>query len=113
MMQQEKPDDFVLSTNETHAVREFVEKAFAVVNRKIRWEGKEEKEVGIDETSGRVVVRIDPNYYRPTEVDILLGDSTKAAKLLGWTRKVTFDELVKEMVEADLKMVSANKNDHN
>lgn len=113
MLQQDQPDDFVLATNETHEVREFVDKAFAVVNRPIRWEGTEEETVGIDTTTNKVVVRVDPKYYRPTEVDLLWGDSTKAAKKLGWKRKVSFDELVNEMVVADVEMVRANRHDKN
>ncbi|ORY43099.1 GDP-mannose 4,6-dehydratase [Rhizoclosmatium globosum] len=113
MLQQESPEDFVLATGETHSVREFVEKAFLAVNRTIRWEGKNESEIGIDEESGQIVVRIDPKYYRPTEVDILLGDPSKAKKKLGWARKVSFDDLVNEMVHEDIRMVKANINDKN
>ncbi|KAJ3099306.1 hypothetical protein HDU97_003280 [Phlyctochytrium planicorne] len=113
MLQQDTPDDFVLATGETHTVREFVEKAFGFVGIKIQWKGKAEKEVGINENTGKIVVRIDPKYYRPTEVDILLGDPSKAKKLLGWERKVSFDDLIKEMVEADISMVSGQTHDYN
>ncbi|KAJ3213649.1 hypothetical protein HDU67_002611 [Dinochytrium kinnereticum] len=91
MLQQDNPDDFVLATGETHTVREFVEKAFQVVNMDIEWTGKGEDEIGINRKTGQTVVRIDPKYYRPTEVDILLGDPSKAKKILGWERKVSFD----------------------
>ena len=101
MLQTEKPDDYVLSTNETHTVRDFVEKAFAVAGKQIKWSGEGVNEIATDQ-DGKVVVRIDPKYFRPTEVDLLLGDSTKAQKELGWKRKVTYEDLVKEMVEADL-----------
>ncbi|KAI9334231.1 GDP-mannose 4,6-dehydratase [Zopfochytrium polystomum] len=105
MLQQDAPQDFVLATGETHTVREFVEKAFAVVGIFVEWHGSLENEYGVDKNTGKTVVRIDPRYYRPTEVDILLGDPTKAKKVLGWERKVSFDELVKEMVEADIQML--------
>jgi len=101
MLQADKPDDFVVSTGETHTVREFVEKAFLAVDMKITWKGKGENEVG--ESNGRVVVKIDPKYFRPTEVDLLLGSPEKIKRELKWEFKVTFDELVREMVEADLK----------
>jgi GDPmannose 4,6-dehydratase len=102
MMQQEKPEDYVLSTNECHSVREFVEMAFDVVGMKISWEGENEQEIGRDQ-DGNVRVRVDSAYYRPTEVDLLLGDSTKARKNLGWKPKVSFPELVREMVLGDIE----------
>ncbi|ORX93133.1 GDP-mannose 4,6 dehydratase [Basidiobolus meristosporus CBS 931.73] len=105
MLQQESPEDFVLATGETHTVKEFVEKAFKVVGKDIVWEGKDEEEIGREADTGIARVKIDAKYYRPTEVDLLLGDPTKAQTLLGWKRKVTFDELVKEMVEADVQGV--------
>ncbi|KAI8827778.1 GDP-mannose 4,6-dehydratase [Chytriomyces cf. hyalinus JEL632] len=113
MLQQDQPDDFVLATGETHSVREFIEKAFRTVGMTIRWEGKAEEEVGITEETGSVVVRIDPKYYRPTEVDLLLGNPAKAKKQLGWERKVAFDDLVTEMVREDLKLVRRNVDDKN
>src|SRR5690349_3762457 len=106
MLQQPAPDDYVLATGETHTVREFLEKAFAVVGIRLGWHGQDVEEVGVDERTGRVLVRIDPRYFRPTEVDLLLGDPTKARTKLGWTHKVAFADLVKEMVEADLKLVA-------
>lgn len=105
MLQTDKPDDFVLATGETHTVREFVEKSFAVIDIKIKWKGPTGTihEVGVDvDNEDKVLVRIDPNYFRPTEVDFLLGDATKAKKTFGWTPKTSFDDLVKEMVEEDL-----------
>ena len=106
MLQQEVPDDYVLATGETHTVREFLEKAFAVVGIRLGWRGQDVEEVGVDERTGRVLVRIDPRYFRPTEVDLLLGDPTKARTKLGWTHKVGFEQLVKEMMDADLRLVA-------
>jgi len=103
MMQHSEPVDLVLATGESHSVREFVERAFAEVGRTIRWEGSGVDEKGIDEASGDVLIEIDPGYFRPTEVHRLLGDYTKAKKILGWEPKIKFPELVKEMVQADLK----------
>ncbi len=101
MLQQPNPEDYVLATGETHSVREFVERAFACVGRSIEWRGKGAKEVGLDAKTGKDLVRIDPRYFRPTEVDELLGDASKARAQLGWKPKVTFAELVAEMVESD------------
>jgi GDPmannose 4,6-dehydratase len=107
ILQQPKPDDYVLATGEDHSVREFVESAFAHVGRKIIWEGKGEAERGIEVGSGRVVVEVDPRYYRPTDVEFLLGDPSKARRLLGWKHQLSFDALVKEMVDEDLKALRA------
>ena len=107
ILQQKKPDDFVLATGETHEVREFVELAFAEVGRTIVWKGKGVNEKGIDKKSGKVLVEIDPRYFRPTEVDLLLGDPTKAHKVLGWKHKTSFKGMVKEMVASDLVTVKA------
>ena len=104
MLQQPEPDDYVLATGETHSVREFVEGAFAHVGRRIEWRGKGVDEVGIDAATGKELVRIDPRYFRPTEVEELLGDASKARKKLGWAPKTTFAELVAEMVESDLAL---------
>ncbi len=102
MLQQNSPEDFVIATGETHSVREFVEHAFAYVNIEIVWQGKGVQEVGIDKATGTVLVHVDPRYFRPTEVDLLLGDPSKASKLLGWKPHITFQTLVKEMMEAEL-----------
>jgi len=107
MLQADKPDDYVVSTNVMHSVRECVVKAFSVLGHTITWEGQGVNEVGKDE-KGAIVVRIDPKYFRPTEVDELLGDCTKIKKALGWTPKVGFEELIEEMVRADLKDVDAS-----
>jgi GDPmannose 4,6-dehydratase len=103
MMQQDEPDDFVIATGETHSVRKFVELAFREVGIEIEWEGMGVDEVGVDRESGKVLIEVDPRYYRPTEVDILIGDPTKAKEKLKWKAKVEFVELVKMMVKADLK----------
>jgi GDPmannose 4,6-dehydratase len=109
MLQQEKADDYVLATGETHSVREFVERAFAHVGRQIAWRGSGPDEVGIDARTGKELVHVDANYFRPTEVDELLGDASKAREKLGWVPKITFAELVAEMVETDLKMIEQEK----
>ncbi len=101
ILQYEKAEDFVLSTNETHTVREFVEVAFAELGIQLIWEGTGVNEKGIDSKSGKVMVQVDPEYFRPTEVELLIGDYAKAKKLLGWEPKVTFKELVKIMAKAD------------
>ncbi|XP_026283475.1 GDP-mannose 4,6 dehydratase [Frankliniella occidentalis] len=105
MLQQEKPEDFVVATGEAHSVREFVEASFAYVGRDIEWDGEGLNEVGKEKATGIVRVRVDPKYFRPTEVDFLLGDASKAKKFLGWKPKVTFQELVKDMMDADLELM--------
>jgi len=105
ILQYPEPDDFVLATGETHTVRELVEVAFTVVGRRLEWRGKGADEVGLDVASGEVVVSIDPRYFRPTEVDILLGDARKAREKLGWTHTTSFQEMISEMVRSDLKVV--------
>jgi GDPmannose 4,6-dehydratase len=107
ILQQETPDDYVLATGEMHTVREFIEVAFAEVARKITWRGKGVDEEGVDGKTGEVLVKIDPRYFRPTEVELLLGDPSKARKVLGWKHEITFVQLVKEMVASDLKVVLA------
>jgi GDPmannose 4,6-dehydratase len=109
IVQQDEPDDYVLATCERHTVREFVEKAFACVNRDIEWCGKGIKETGIDVRSGRVLVEVDPRYFRPTEVDLLLGDPSKAHQRLGWRHKTSFEDMIKEMVASDLIAVAREK----
>jgi GDPmannose 4,6-dehydratase len=113
IVQQSEPDDYVLATGETHSVREFVEKAFAVAGRPIEWRGEGVAEQGVDAASGRIVVEIDPRYFRRTEVDELVGDASKARRKLGWRHKVSFDELVREMVESDFKTVREERERRN
>jgi GDPmannose 4,6-dehydratase len=106
IVQQPEPGDFVLATGETHSVREFVELAFAHVGRKIQWQGKGVDETGVDSATGDTLVKIDSRYFRPTEVDLLLGDPSKAHRELGWKHQVTLPELVTEMVSSDLKAIA-------
>ena len=106
MVQQDQGDDYVLATGETHAVREFVEKAFFEAGITVRWQGTGVDEKGFDATTGKILVEIDPRYFRPTEVELLIGDPAKAKAKLGWTPTTTFETLVKEMVRADLKLVA-------
>jgi GDPmannose 4,6-dehydratase len=103
MLQQEKPDDYVIATGEAHSVREFVEKAFAQVQINVRWEGRGLEEVGVDADTGRILVRVDPRYHRPTEVDTLLGDAAKARRKLNWQPQISFDEMIAAMVAADFR----------
>ena len=105
ILQQDKPDDYVLATCEAHSVREFVEKAFAHVGRTIVWRGRGLEEKGFEEATSRVLVEIDPRYFRPTEVDTLIGDAAKARDRLGWRHKTSFDALVAEMMEADIAVI--------
>ncbi len=109
IVQQTKPDDYVLATGEAHSVREFVERAFAVVGRSIRWKGKGVDEIGLDEKSGKTLVKVDPRYFRPTEVDLLCGDASKARTKFGWKHKVDFDALVRELVSSDLAEIRDGK----
>src|SRR6267154_821938 len=102
ILQADAPDDYVLATGESHSVRELVELAFAEVGRSIEWRGKGVDETGVDRKSGKTVVRIDPVYFRPTEVDMLIGDASKAREKLGWKPKTSLAQLVKEMVAGDL-----------
>ncbi len=102
ILQQDQPDDYVLATGESHSVREFVEKAFAHTGRTIVWHGSGLDEKGIDESTGELLIQVDPRYFRPTEVDALLGDASKARATLGWRHKTSFDSLVEEMVDADM-----------
>ncbi|MCH8237509.1 MAG: GDP-mannose 4,6-dehydratase [Proteobacteria bacterium] len=102
MLQQPEPDDYVLATGESRSVREFVDLAFGEIGRKISWQGEGVNETGVDAATGDVLVAVDPRYFRPTEVDSLCGDASKAEKVRGWKPKIRFDELVREMVQADL-----------
>jgi GDPmannose 4,6-dehydratase len=105
IVQQPEPDDYVLATGEGHSVREFVAKAFARVGKRIEWNGAGAAEHGVEAGTGRVLVEVDPRYFRPTEVDLLIGDPSKARQKLGWRHKVSFAQLVEEMVDADLAAV--------
>lgn len=103
ILQNEKPDDFVLSTGEIHSVREFIELSFKLKGFNIKWKGEGVNEIGYDETTGRELIFIDPKYFRPAEVDLLHGNNNKAFTLLGWKPKISFTELINEMVEYDCK----------
>jgi GDPmannose 4,6-dehydratase len=109
ILQQPEPDDYVLATGEQHSVREFVEKAFAHVGRQIEWRGSGQAEQGIDARDGRVLVEVDARYFRPTEVDTLIGDPSKARQKLGWRHTVSFDDMVREMVETDLNAMRRSR----
>ena len=104
MLQQETPDDYLLATGEMHSVREFIEKSFLIKGFEIEWKGAGVDEIGIDKKTGRVLISIDPKYFRPAEVEQLLGNPAKAEKFLGWKPKITFDGLVELMVDYDCKV---------
>ena len=110
MMQQEQSDDYVLATGETHSVREFTELSFKHANIEITWQGHGKDEIGVDKSTGKVLVKIDPQYFRPTEVDLLIGDATKARKTLGWNPQTSLHQLVSEMVDADIKLLENQVN---
>jgi len=105
MLQQNKPDDYVLATGVSHTVREFIESAFSEIGEKIVWKGKGKEEVGFSKDSNKVLIEVDKRYFRPTEVNYLMGDATKARNILGWESSIKFSDLVKEMVKEDLKLV--------
>jgi GDPmannose 4,6-dehydratase len=105
MLQQETPDDYVIATNETRTVREFVETAFEIAGISIEWKGEAIDEIGIDKATGKTVVKVNPKFFRPAEVDILIGDPTKAETNLGWKREIPFKELVERMVKNDIALV--------
>jgi GDPmannose 4,6-dehydratase len=109
ILQQDAPDDYVLATGETHTVREFVERAFAEIGVELAWQGFGIDEVGFDRRSGRSLVAIDPRYFRPTEVDLLLGNPAKARERLGWTHTTPFADLVREMVREDVRMLASGR----
>lgn len=108
MLQQKSPEDIVLATGETHSVRQFVQLAFQEIGKEIVWEGENEAEVGKDKETGTVLVKVNPKFYRPSEVELLLGDASKAQRLLEWRPKTAFADLVKEMVAADIELMKAN-----
>lgn len=105
MLQQNKPDDYVIATNETRTVREFVERAFECVNIAIEWNGEGINEVGIDRSTGKVIVKVNPKFFRPAEVEVLLGNPERAERILGWKREITFAEMVSRMVDYDMALV--------
>jgi GDPmannose 4,6-dehydratase len=107
MLQQDKPDDYVLATGEKHTVREFCQAAFGRAGINLEFRGKGEDEVAIDSRSGKEVIAIDSRYYRPTEVELLIGDASKAKRVLGWSPRTTFTELVEMMVDADIAAVQS------
>lgn len=109
MMQHSEPDDYVLATGKTYSVRHFVDLAFAEVGIKVKWEGKGVDEKGRDEATGKVLVQVDPKYFRPTEVELLIGDATKAKETFGWKYKYELPELIKEMVKSDLEIFERDK----
>ncbi|MGL5258294.1 MAG: GDP-mannose 4,6-dehydratase, partial [Proteocatella sp.] len=105
MLQQDEADDYVIATNETRTVREFVEIAFSHVGIEVEWSGKDTDEVGKDKATGKTIVKINPKFFRPAEVDILIGDPAKADKELGWVREISFAQLVERMVKNDMELV--------
>ena len=110
ILQQQKPDDFVLATGESYSVRQFIALAFAQVGRNVAWKGSGNEEVGFDRANGKELVKIDQRYFRPTEVDELLGDPSKAQRELGWKAETTFKDLVAEMVTSDLELIRSDPN---
>ncbi|MDR2966370.1 MAG: GDP-mannose 4,6-dehydratase [Methanobacteriaceae archaeon] len=109
ILQYKKPDDFVVATGKKHSVREFAQLAFEKAGIELKWEGKGINEKGIDSKTEKILIEIDPEYFRPTEVDLLLGNSTKARRELGWRPKISFDQIVEEMVAEDIKKVENNE----
>ena len=105
MLQQAEPDDYVIATNETRTVREFVEMAFLRVGIQVEWRGEGINEVGVDKVTEKTIVTINKKFFRPAEVEVLLGNPAKADKILGWTREIPFAELVNRMVDNDLALV--------
>ncbi len=105
MLQQDAPDDYVLATGETHRVREMIELAFGMANIKLKWRGAGADEVGYDEVTNKDLVFIDPKYYRPTEVDVLWGDASKAESVLGWRPRTSFQQLIADMVRQDTQTI--------
>ena len=107
ILQQAQPDDYVLATGEGHSVRDFIERSFEAIGRSIEWRGSGVDEVGVDKLSGGTLVRVDARYFRPTEVDSLVGDATKAKQRLGWTHQITFNQLIVDMVNSDRELLAA------
>lgn len=113
ILQQPQPDDYVLATGTSHTVREFIERAFVLIGRRLKWKGEGLHETGVDEVGGKELVRVDARYFRPTEVDVLIGDASKAHTKLGWKHRVNFDALVKEMVEEDRRALRGRAGERN
>jgi len=109
MLQQDSPDDFVIATGETHSVREFVELAYKEVDVDIEWRGQGPGEYGIDKRTGKTIIQVDPRLYRPTEVELLLGDASKAKRVLRWAPTTSFYQLIKIMMECDYKKILTEK----
>lgn len=109
MLQQDTPDDYVIATGETRTVREFVETAFSHVGIEIQWQGSGVDEIGIDKATGQTIVKVNPKFFRPAEVDVLLGNPAKAEAALGWKREISFSQLVERMVKNDMEIVAAEK----
>ena len=105
ILQQSVPEDFVFATGKTHSVKEFIELTFQELDIRLEWFGKNEKEVGKDVKTGKIIVQVNPSYYRPTEVDLLIGDPSKANKILGWKSKTSIEKLVKIMVQSDMEKI--------
>lgn len=110
MLQLDKPEDFVIATGEMHSVREFVEKSFAFIGKSITWEGSGDNEIGKETGTDIIRVKVNPKYYRPTEVEQLMGDPSKAKKAFGWKTKVSFDDLVKDMMASDIELMKTRPN---
>lgn len=108
MLQQKEPEDFVIATGETHSVKEFVEASFKYIGKEIEWKGTGVNEIGVEKGTEIIRLKVNPKYFRPTEVDLLLGDATKAREQFGWIPKVTFPELVKDMMKADIELMKRN-----
>ena len=109
MLQQDKPDDYVIATNETRTVREFAETAFRHAGIEIEWQGHGINEIGINKANGKTVVKVNKKFFRPAEVDILLGNPAKAESVLGWKREISFSELVERMVKNDMDLIKSGK----
>lgn len=112
MLQQDKPDDYVIATGVQYSVREFVERAGALLGYDVEWQGEGLEEKGIDKNSGKVLVKVEERYMRPAEVETLLGDASKAQKQLGWTPKTSFEELVEVMLRAEFEEMGVEANEH-
>ena len=110
MLQLNEPEDFVIATGRMHSVRDFVEKSFAHIGKEITWEGEGDHEVGKEKGTDIVRIKVNPKYYRPTEVEQLLGDASKAKRTFGWTPKVSFDELVNDMMTSDIELMKSRPN---